>query len=242
MGEPMTDKGIILSVNDVPEGKDVYNPAVLMLDNKLVVWGREESRATPTDATVRTFWLPQNPGTTLEPLADAYIFRGENGRTQEDPCAAIIQGQLVIGVVEVEWSPTGKTEWMGHKLKSFRMRFYAGSDWRHLEPFAEGPLGMKDIRLVDLGKDGIGVYARPKPDIGFTVIPSLNALTPEVITEAPALPIPHDEDEWIGTNAVYRTSEETNLLLLHSGRYDAQGNLDYRAEWLFHNFATGEVR
>ena len=62
----------------------------------------------------------------------------------------------MVGGVEIFPHPTiaGSLAW--------RTRFYHGSGGEDLQPFAVGPDGMKDIRLVELADGRIGVFTRPQ--------------------------------------------------------------------------------
>ncbi|MFC3799707.1 DUF1861 family protein [Cohnella sp. GCM10012308] len=77
-----------------------------------------------------------------------------------------------------------------------------------------GPEGMKDIRLVELADGRIGVFSRPKgmdilarygslSMIGFTVVDSLDRLTPEAVGQAPLLHGLFGPGEWGGCNQAY---------------------------------------
>ena len=46
----------------------------------------------------------------------------------------------------------------------WRTRFYRGQH-QNLVPFAQGPDGMKDIRLVELPDGDIGVFTRPQGEV-----------------------------------------------------------------------------
>ena len=54
--------------------------------------------------------------------------------------------------------------------------FYRGADPANIEEFAKGPEHMKDIRLIELPDNKIGVFTRPKSiqtrfeDVGYTEV------------------------------------------------------------------------
>jgi hypothetical protein len=92
------------------------------------------------------------------------------------------------------------------KVKTWRTLFYRGIDIDHLALFAIGPEHMKDIRLVGLLADGIGVFTRPldvedaRALIGYTEIASLEDLNEEIIAEAPLFRDQFKKNEWGGVN------------------------------------------
>ena len=107
--------------------------------------------------------------------------------TLQDPFVTKISGQLIFGGVEV--FPDPKNE----KNLLWRTVFYKGDNIRSLKKFVSGPIGMKDIRLLELSDQSIGVFTRPQGEkggrgkIGYTTIHSLDELTAEVIDDAPLI-------------------------------------------------------
>ena len=135
----------------------------------------------------------------------------ESGRTSgqprmmiyqlEDPYISVINKQLVLGGTHVR-NKQGR-------LDTFCGYFYKGRDLHDLYYFTTGPDYMKDIRLVELRDGRIGVFSRPRGEevrkqfgseslVGFTVIDSLDALSPEVIKNAPYISGLFRKDEWGG--------------------------------------------
>jgi hypothetical protein len=73
---------------------------------------------------------------------------------------------------------------------------------------------MKDIRLVELSDNKIGVFSRPRSEeiralhgsesiIGFTVINDINELNAEIIDNATKIDELFEDDEWGGCNQCY---------------------------------------
>ena len=76
----------------------------------------------------------------------------------EDPFANTVAGELVFGGIEVEHSPD-----QNGKIRSiWKTVLYRGKSIDDLRPFFKGPVGMKDIRLVEQVNGKIGVYTRPR--------------------------------------------------------------------------------
>lgn len=148
----------------------------------------------------------------------------------EDPFVTSIKGNLILGCVK-----TYQTDENGIGYKTL---FYKNPDLDHLdlehEPFAVGPDGMKDIRLVELSDKKIGVFTRPqgavggKGKIGFTILNSLDELNQDTITAAPLINFPFKEGEWGGVNAAYLLKDGSIGALGHLASVDNKGK-HYRA-------------
>lgn len=104
----------------------------------------------------------------------------------------------------------------------YRTEFYLGKDINSLSKFSQGPLTMKDIRLVELPSSQIGVFTRPQGEIGgrgqvgFTIIDKLDQLTEQELIQAPLIKSNFTEQEWGGTN---------QILLLQDGRVGVIGHI-----------------
>ena len=163
-----------LTFADVGE-RDVYNITAPFIDRgEAVIAGHVERRESEHSEVVffherDGVWIPRENDPVL---------------TLQDPFFSRIHGELVVGGVEIFPHPTvaGALGW--------RTRFYRGSGVSDLRPFAVGPNGMKDIRLVELADGGIGVFTRPQGEvggrgiIGYVRIDSLDELDAKVIDEA----------------------------------------------------------
>ena len=133
----------------------------------------------------------------------------------EDPFWAYVNGEYVLG---------GNIVYRDKKFNYFRTMFFRSKDifdWYH---FACGPEMMKDIRLVQLPENKIGVFSRPRGQemmekygcesmVGFTVINDLNELTIETIESAPYIPNLFEANEWGGVNqAIYLGNNKIGLI------------------------------
>jgi len=200
-------------------GKDVYNPSKpFWINGEEVIAARVESRNSETDSTVVFF--RRKGKETWEPIADAPILK------MQDPFVSEINGKQVIGGVETYHRPDGT---LGYKTI-----FYSGTRLNNLERIAEGPPGMKDIRLVQTEKSGkIYVFTRPqgaiggRGKIGLTEINNMSELTPELIQSAPLLEQQFAQEEWGGANEIQVLKNGKLGVLGHIARFDAQGGRHY---------------
>lgn len=115
----------------------------------------------------------------------------------------------------------------------WRTKFFKGERFDELEFFAYGPNGMKDIRLVQLDNNKIGVFTRPQGQkggrgkIGFIVIKNLALLTDDNINKAPLLD-QFIDDEWGGVN---------EITLLKNGKLGVLGHIaKYTGDYIRHYY------
>lgn len=201
---------------DVGE-RDVYNITAPFEDRgERVIAGRVEPRDSEHSQVV--------------------FFRQENGRWAprvgdpvlelQDPFFSRIHGELIVGGVEIFPHPNDPSR------LGWRTRFYRGSQVRDLEPFAVGPDGMKDIRLVELADGQIGVFTRPQGEIGgrgtigYTQIKTLDELTVDVINGATLLEQFYPE-EWGGANEAHLLANGLVGVLGHIAHFDDEMNKHY---------------
>ncbi len=223
--------GRFLKFSDTGE-KDVYNPTAPFMDRGITyLAARVESRRIETDTQV-------------------WFFREVNGVWQRDPGTLIFNLQdPFISRIGDEWVFGGVVFPVGDG--SWRTDFYRGRDLPGLEKFAEGPLGMKDVRLVELHDGMVGVFTRPQGEIGgrgkigFTIIDSLDRLDENVLVEASLLPRQHSDDEWSGVNAAYVLKQGLIGALGHIAHFseNADGQLQkhYRSMVFTYNYLSGET-
>ncbi|HET6486696.1 MAG TPA: DUF1861 family protein [Spirochaetia bacterium] len=196
------------------EGFDVYNTSVpFVWKGRSFLLGRVERRADWARSWVRLF-APTGPDEwTL--VANAMIY------PLEDPFIAWIGGELVMGGTHVRYR--------AGEIDTLYTYFYRGSELHDLRYFTTGPDAMKDIRLVQLADQRIGVFSRPRnqeivrrfgteAQIGFTVIDRLEDLTSDVIEQAAYIPGLFAQGEWGGCN---------QALLLENGRIGIIGHKSY---------------
>ena len=128
--------------------KDVYNvTSPFKINGQEYIAGRVESRESETDSQVM-FFSKSGEGEktiTYTVAKNAPVF------DMQDPFFSIINGEFVFGGVEL----FAKSGAIGYKTA-----FYKGDDLSKLRKFAEGPEGMKDIRLVQLQNGKIGRRGR----------------------------------------------------------------------------------
>jgi len=175
--------------------RDVYNISAPFTDNgELVIAGRVESRDLESSEVMffverKGEWVPRNGAPTF---------------SLQDPFFTIIGDELVFGGVEVYFDGDDP-----HYVTSWCTVFYRGHCINDLEPFAKGPLTMKDIRLVELANGRIGVFTRPmmiegaRALIGYAEIGALEELTEDAINGAFLLQNQFLPDEWGGANEAH---------------------------------------
>ncbi|MFC5530984.1 DUF1861 family protein [Cohnella yongneupensis] len=188
--------------------RDVYNICAPFIDNgEPVIAGRVEDRDKESSEVVffverNGEWVPRNGAPVL---------------ALQDPFVTFIEGELVFGGVEVYFDGDDP-----HYVSSWRTVFYRGHSIAQLEPFAKGPLTMKDIRLIGLESGRIGVFTRPmmvdgaRALIGYTEVGALSELTEEIISSARLFKNQFLLDEWGGANEAH---------LLRSGKIGVLGHI-----------------
>lgn len=181
------------------EGFDVYNPSIpFKWNGKEYIFGRVERRREWARSWVRLF---ENTGKDQWSLV-----QGSMIYQLEDPYISVINGNLVMGGTHVRYKQSAIDTYCGY--------FYKGTDINDLYYFTTGPDYMKDIRLVQMPDNRIGVFSRPRSEevrkkfssesvIGFTVIDGLEELTADIIENAKIIPDLFGKDEWGGGNQAY---------------------------------------
>jgi hypothetical protein len=199
---------------------DVYNIAApFEMDGRQTIAGRVESRDVEHSEIV--FFAAANG--TWQPIPSAATFPG-----LQDPCIAFIGGEIVLGGVRFPVA-------MADGGAGWRMEFYRGSSLNNLKLFLVGPDKMKDIRLVELADEQIGVLTRPqgakggRGKIGFLTAPSLEAITAEAIQEAPLFEGQCRDDEWLGANEAHRLQNGMIGVLGHIAYFDEKEHRHYYA-------------
>ena len=199
------------------DGFDVYNCSQpFVYKDKWYLFGRVERRSEWMRSWVQLFEeVSQNCWKKVE---NSMIYQ------LEDPYITKINDYYVMGGTHVQVSKEDE-------LKAYFGYFYYGKELDDLKYFTTGPENMKDIRLVQLLDDRIGVFSRPRSKelieqygseslVGFTIINSLDELTAEVISNAQIIPGLFSELEWGGVNQAY---------LLESGHIGVIGHLSYQS-------------
>ncbi|MFS0821499.1 DUF1861 family protein [Bacillus sp. 1P02SD] len=184
------------------DGFDVYNTSIpFSYKDKTYLFGRVEKRDEWARSWVRLFENTGQDEWTL--VRDSMIYQ------LEDPYIAFINHELVMGGTHVRYKQG--------EIDTFFAYFYKGTELDNLYYFTTGPEYMKDIRLVQLENNQIGVFSRPRSEeirqkygsesiVGFTTINHLSELTAEVIENAPIIEGLFGKDEWGGCNQCYLLS------------------------------------
>lgn len=201
-------------------GRDVYNPTapfaarfrgrkVAVLAARVEARSRESSEAMFFER-VKGRWRP---------LAGAPVFK------LQDPFVTRVGGELVLGGVETFQKPDGGL--------GYRTVFYRGRDLARLKPFARGPDGMKDIRLLQLSRGKLLVLTRPQGAVGgrgkvtAVVLDGLEDLGPAAIERAVLFEDLFAPEEWGGANELHWLKNGWVGVLGHVARFDADGNRHY---------------
>ena len=140
----------ILSVTN-QNGKTVYNPTVPFdYEGKKYIGVRVDSLDSDLDS--QTFFAyERDKDTNLWEIDYSLGFL-----PLQDPAYVEINGEMFILGVRVQQEENG-IKW--------KQDIYRGDSIKNLENFTSGPIGIKDIRLVNL-EDRIGIFTRPQGKIG----------------------------------------------------------------------------
>ena len=191
-------KGVILKFDGV-EGKDVYNiTSPFKEDGIEYLVGRVEKRSSKWleddyDVAIRIFKKDEEDGWAIHQESPAF-------KLHEDPDITPIGDNIVLSGVLIY--DDSESFWG----KNYRTVFYGGSIKEGWEKIAEGPIGMKDIRLVEMLDGRIGVFTRPQGDrnkrgrIGFRILSTLDELGSVDLTDSQMIPELFANEEWGGVN------------------------------------------
>lgn len=196
------------------EENDVYNPSIpFELDGVTYIAGRVEHRDSENS---KVMFFKENKG-NWDLCKSAKTF------DLQDPFITWIDGQLIFGGVRTIIDEATD------KITSWCTDFYKGSNLMDLTYFTSGPTNMKDIRLIQLKDKRIGIFTRPQglellaktgyiAELGFTIVNTLEDITPESIEDAPLLKGYFLPDEWGGCNQAH---------LLKDGNIGVIGHIAY---------------
>ncbi|MCA1010671.1 DUF1861 family protein [Halobacillus halophilus] len=198
--------------------RDVYNITAPFLDEgEWVIAARVEGRLTEDSDVI--FFVRENDVWSPRKNTASYNL--------QDPFVSNIHGQLVFGGVKISPHPTNEG------ALTWKTVFYKGDSINNLRLFAEGPEGMKDIRLLQLEDHQIGVFTRPQGEkggrgkIGYTEVKSLEQLYASLIENAPLVDAHFTEQEWGGANELHLLENGEIGVLGHIASFDEQGNRHY---------------
>jgi hypothetical protein len=198
--------------------RDVYNIAApFRFAGRRIIAGRVEQRKVELSEIV----LFAETDGVWKPIPGAPTFPG-----LQDPCVAFLGGELVLGGVRFPVTVADGTV-------GWRMEFYRGSSLDQLKLCFTGPDKMKDIRLVELSDERVGVLTRPQGEkggrgqIGFFVADNLQAITAEAMEAAPLFRNQCQPDEWVGANEAHRLANGLVGVLGHIACFDRQEHRHY---------------
>lgn len=182
-------------------GYDVYNPSTpFYIGTDRWILGRVEKR--DSERSYVGFFKQINAETySLDTTKQTYEL--------QDPFITQIHGEWVMGGTYVDW-----------ESKHWFTRVYKGRDIDHLTLWFDAPIGMKDVRLLELSNGGIGVFTRPqggkagKGKIGFLQLPSFDSISAEMLLDAPLLDL-FEDDEWGGVNDCYQNKDGSINVIGH---------------------------
>ncbi|HEY8145086.1 MAG TPA: DUF1861 family protein [Kofleriaceae bacterium] len=199
------------------KGRDVYNPTrPFIISGRRVLAARVESRASETDSRVVFFEETRSGWRPVE---------GAPSPALQDPFVTAIGDEVLFGGVEIQEQPGGRLR--------YRTVFHRGRSLGGLTRFAVGPWGMKDIRVAPMADGRILVLTRPqgarggRGKIGYTVVDSLDRLTPEAIERGRIIEGQFANGEWGGANEIVPLGGDRFGVLGHIARFDARGARHY---------------
>lgn len=207
------DRNSVLSVKRLDfkgVDKDVYNiTSPFEINGMQYIAGRVESRESETDSKVM-FFLKSGDRWFLDEKAPVFDL--------QDPFISFVDDEIIFGGVEIK---------LEMESSVYRTIFFRGKTIYSLKKFAEGPYGMKDIRLILLPSEisveisselnsklpGVGIFTRPQGKIGgrgrigfmkIDAIDDFDKLKGEDYYSARLLEDFFMEEEWLGVNAIYK--------------------------------------
>jgi hypothetical protein len=201
-------------------GRDVYNPTAPFSTR---FRGRDirvmAARVEPRSSESSEAMFFEKAGERWRPLPGAPVFK------LQDPFVSKVGNDLVVGGVETYPREGGGL--------GYRTVFYRGQDLAGLQRFAQGPDGMKDIRLLQLPDGKILVLTRPQGQVGgrgkiaMTMISNLESLGPEAIGRAKVFEELFPPDEWGGANEMHLLKNGLVGVLGHTASFDEKGGRHY---------------
>ncbi len=199
--------------------RDVYNiTAPFTHGGETVILGRVEERDSEFS---QVFFFILREGVWI-PRAHTHTYN------LQDPCVTHIQGELIVGGVEVITAADDP-----HRIVSWVTQFYRGYRIDSMRHFSSGPGTMKDIRLIELQDGRIGIFTRPqgarggRGQIGFTIIDSLEELNEQTFIEAEVLQDQFVPEEWGGANEAQLLKNGHIGVLGHIACFDRLGQKHY---------------
>lgn len=209
-------------------GCDIYNPSVPFLDeSKKIIAGRVEARSNERSSIC---FFENSKGIW-------YLIKDMPNFPLQDPFVTRIDGQIILGGVEVLMSDDHKVVW--------RTVLYRGSSVKNLRPFFTGPIGMKDLRLGQMTNGQILVLTRPQGEkggrgkIGYLLLSRLEQLSIQRLEDAPLLEDYFALGEWGGANEIHPLKNGYAGVLGHIAYFDTRGYRHYYSMAFTLNPSTG---
>lgn len=221
------------------DGYDVYNPSIIIEHQGFnYMFGRVEKRNEW--ASSKSCLFKQISTNTFELVKTSLEY------LIEDPYVTIINNEYIMGGTYVHKDDDGTVLY-------FYAKFYRGLDLFNLQPFFEGPHNMKDIRLVALNNNKIGVFSRPRGAhiqaqygvdslVGFTTINSLDKLSISLIENAIPIENLFAKDEWGGVNQAYVLNDKQILLLAHRAYLKSFNRPVYTCYYYIYEYQTNTIK
>jgi hypothetical protein len=150
----------------------------------------------------------------------------------QDPLIAKYGHGYVLGGVKVSAPEDTQSD------IQYRTEFLLSADLEKFTKFAEGPLRMKDIRILPLtesDEDEIAVFTRPQGEvggrgkIGFAKVSGLHALTTMDFLKAKIIEGQFKEEEWGGVNELHLLEDGRIGVLGHIAYFDEENKKHYYA-------------
>ena len=184
----------------------IYNPsAPFILENKEHIAVRVEPLEDHLDSLIKFFTRNDEIYKLNEEFPSFEL---------QDPALTIIDKKYLLA---------GVNAFMKENELYWETEFYVGEDLKNLQYLCTGPLGMKDIRLVDL-EDKIGVFTRPMGGkfkggrIGYTELNSLEdfiKMKDEDYINAPIIEGIAEDEQWTGVNQAIMLDKKNIGVIAH---------------------------
>lgn len=222
-------------------GFTVYNPVPVMIDRVLHLWGREEPEGIIVKDTKVKLYVQSLEDGQWDQVEGAPVFDN-----MQDPFyCGVIDGWHIMGGVQTY--PVENSPHPGYRTVFYRYRDSIKElikDGKTVEPYAQGPEGMKGVRLVQLAPGRIGVFVRPQGEfggrgrIGYYEISSLDKdvlqdslakyledKDPDSLIKGLFLGTEWGDEEWGGPNQVIAMKDGRIFVLGHIAGFMGQARL-----------------
>ncbi len=209
--------------------RDVYNITVpFESGGETYIVGRVEPRDRILESEVIFF----------EKIGDTWQAINAPRYHLEDPFITKIGSELIFGGVEIVSAGTPVI---------FRTVFFRGTNPQALTQFAQGPMGMKDIRFLELSGHEIAVFTRPQGGayglgkIGVTKVNHLKDLEKLDYFSAKIISGQFTDETWGGSNELHLLKNGLIGVLGHIALRDTLGNRHYSAMVFTYDTVRGDV-